>query len=183
MTAWGTSAQLIPGDGWQEEDAGVTYDMEDVINIQIAGTDIDQYDRLHLSAGTLTTGQATLNIIVVCGYGHHIGSRFELFKAPEIDGEFSNQQLIDVNGFYFVLSYEHEDPDDLVVLTAVSQLFRLRITTTGAEEDIPPDYSYTLRLVADPPGAGTPEPENQNVSLCEEVGIDADTAEGYRFIR
>ncbi len=86
-----------------------------------------------------------------------------IFKAATVDGEFSNPPFVDVGGNFFVLSYEKENGEDIVVLTAVARVFGLEIITAGAEP-VAPDYSYTQHAVAGPEAGGTVNPTQATFS-------------------
>jgi uncharacterized protein (TIGR02145 family)/uncharacterized repeat protein (TIGR02543 family) len=178
MTSWSaTTAQPLPDKNWDTAEGSGAYSATDVINIHIAGTGDYQYDRLEVT-GTLTPGGATLNIFPC--YTPTPGDRFIIFKAPTIDAEFSNPPLIDAGGNFFVLSYEKENGDDAVILTAVAKLFGLNINTPGSPQ-VKPDYNYMLTVVAEPTIGGTVSPTQATFSVCDEIDIEAVANEGYRF--
>ncbi len=179
ISTWSAMAQHLPDKGWQAVEGPVTYNAADMINIHITGTGDYEYDRLQLSSGTLTPGGATLNVLAC--YTSEPGDRFVIFKAPTINGEFSNPPLIDAGGNFFVLSYEEDGTDMLVVLTAVAKLFGLNINTAGAGPPVTSDYIYMLNIVADPLAGGTVSPTQETITLCDVIAITANANEGYRF--
>ncbi len=174
-----TAGQALPDKDWQAVEGPVSYNATDIINIHIAGTGDNEYDRLHLSTGTLTSGGAALNVFPC--YAFVPGDRLVIFKAPTIEGEFANPHLVDAGGNFFMLSYEEDDDNnDLVVLTVVARVFGLNINTPGAET-VEPDYNYTLHVAADPEAGGTVNPKQETFSVCDEIDIEAAANTGYLF--